>query len=397
MALQKTNFNTLSRFNNSPFILFGSGNIAGKTLRNLKPETVECIIDNSTSLQGGKYQDKNILSPSDVDFSGKKILICSTAITDISAQLDDFGLIENVDYFISPILNDLLAISALESLQSTFYFTSGTAVSNSKEYGGGFYSCTVDKSNVSLKKIHSGPCYGAERVGEKIYFVDTDNGIHCYDGIKVKFVCDVPSGARAHGISYNEDNSNFYVTCSYRDSVLEYDSNFELLREFSLSSKLETMNEPAHHCNDNCAVGNSLFVTMFSSTGNWKLDKFDGCIAEFDINSGQRLPDVETNLYMPHNIKIINGSIHVLDSLPGHLRFNNLAVQGTFPAFTRGLGYSNGLYYVGQSKNRNFSRVIGLSNNVSIDCGIIVYDPELKVSRFLQLPYAIGEVHTIVT
>ena len=136
---------------------------------------------------------------------------------------------------------------------------------------------------------------------------------------------------------------------------------------------------------------------MFSSTGNWKLDKFDGCIAEFDINSGQRLPDVETNLYMPHNIKIINGSIHVLDSLPGHLRFNNLAVQGTFPAFTRGLGYSNGLYYVGQSKNRNFSRVIGLSNNVSIDCGIIVYDPELKVSRFLQLPYAIGEVHTIVT
>ena len=323
-------------------------------------------------------------------------MICSTAITDISAQLNDFGLIENVDYFISPILNDLLAISALECLQSTFYFTSGTAVSSSKEYGGGLYSCTVDKSSLNLKKIHSGPCYGAERVADRIYFVDTDNGIHYYDGSEVIFVCDVPSGARAHGISYNIDNSNFYVTCSYRDSVLEYDSKFKLLREFSLSSKLEQLNEPVHHCNDNCAVGNSLFVTMFSSTGNWKLDKFDGCIAEFDINTGKRLPDVETNLYMPHNIKIINGSLHVLDSLPGHLRFSNLAVQGTFPAFTRGLSFKDGLYYVGQSKNRNFSRVIGLSNNVSIDCGVIVYDPELKVSRFLQLPYAIGEVHTIV-
>ena len=72
MALEKISFNTLSKFNDPSFILFGSGNIAGKTLRNLKSETIECIVDNSTSLQGGEYQGKKILSPSDVDFSKKK-------------------------------------------------------------------------------------------------------------------------------------------------------------------------------------------------------------------------------------------------------------------------------------------------------------------------------------
>ena len=150
-----------------------------------------------------------------------------------------------------------------------------------------------------------------------------------------------------------------------------------------------------HHCNDNYAQGNSLFVSMFSSTGQWKLDRFDGCIAEFDIETGERLPDVFSGLYMPHNITIIDNSLHILDSLPGHLRFNNLSVQGTFPAFTRGLTRNKGLYYIGQSKNRNYSRVIGVSNNISIDCGVIVFNPELKASRFLQFPNTIGEIHAV--
>ena len=29
------------------------------------------------------------------------------------------------------------------------------------------------------------------------------------------------------------------------------------------------------------------------------------------------------NLWMPHNIKFIDGSLHILDSLPGQLKTNN--------------------------------------------------------------------------
>ena len=98
---------------------------------------------------------------------------------------------------------------------------------------------------------------------------------------------------------------------------------------------------------------------------------------------------------MPHNISFINGSLHVLDSLPGHLRYENFSIKSTFAGFTRGICFSSGLYYIGQSKNRNYSKVLGLSNNISIDCGILAFDPNMKTSRFLQFSHKIGEIHAI--
>ena len=61
------------------------------------------------------------------------------------------------------------------------------------------------------------------------------------------------------------------------------------------------------------------------------------------IETGERLPNLRSDLWMPHNVDIFNGSLHVIDSLPGELRCNNLTVQGEFPAFSRGLDYHNGL------------------------------------------------------
>ena len=85
----------------------------------------------------------------------------------------------------------------------------------------------------------------------------------------------------------------------------------------------------------------------------------------------------------------------LLDSLPGNLLGNNFQTLGSFPAFTRGLASDGIFYYIGQSRNRNFSKNLGFSKNVSIDAGIIVFDSATKVSRFLQLPPSISEVHSI--
>ena len=38
---------------------------------------------------------------------------------------------------------------------------------------------------------------------------------------------------------------------------------------------------------------------------------------------------------------------------------------------------------------------MGISNNISIDCGVVIFNPELKASRFIQFPHAIGEIHSI--
>jgi hypothetical protein len=393
--LNKTTFIELNKQLDRKIILFGSGNMAKKTIRKIGANNVAFIVDNSENLQGEIYEGFEIKHPSHVS-KDYFIIICSTAISDIGNQLEGYGLLPNKDFTISPILNDLLAISELEQLQASFLFTSGTMPQEGSQAGGGLYHCKVNKSDVALKKIYSGPCYGAIKVGEITYFIDTDKGLMKYENNQVDHLLTLPQGSRAHGISYNKSNNKFYITCSYLDAVLEVSDEFAVERQFNLSEKINITKEPMHHTNDNLAIGNSIFVSMFSSTGNWKKDIFDGCIAEFDITSGKRLNDVYTGLYMPHNVKYYDGSLHILDSLPGHLRFNNMSIQGTFPAFTRGLDYNNGLYYIGQSKNRNYSRVLGISNNISIDCGVVVFNPILKASRFLQFPHSIGEIHAIV-
>lgn len=98
---------------------------------------------------------------------------------------------------------------------------------------------------------------------------------------------------------------------------------------------------------------------MYSSSGNWKRDVFDGCIAESNLETGERQSDVAQGLYMPHNVTMFDGSLHVLDSLPGHLRTNNFSIIGTFSAFTRGIAYKQGLYFIGQSKIGTFLKCWG--------------------------------------
>ncbi len=394
MHLEKTSFSKLNSRENIPFIIFGAGDIATKTLRKINKGNVLFIVDNSANLQGTNFQQFEIKKPEEIQ-KNALIIICSTAISDISAQLSKMGLQPNSDFIASPVLNDLLAIDELEKINTTLYFTSGTVT---KEiYGGGLYKLSLKGEEVKIEKLYSGPCYGSVRLQNKIFFIDTDKGINCLnlDSEQITPVGKTPERSRAHGISYNESNNRFYITCSYLDGVLEYDEQFNELRRFHLSPKLSQYGEPMHHCNDNYSIGNSLYVSMFSSSGNWKRDVFDGCIAEFNLETGERQSDVAQGLYMPHNVTMFDGSLHVLDSLPGHLRTNNFSIIGTFPAFTRGITYKKGLYFVGQSKNRNFSKVLGLSNNISIDCGIIIFNPESKVSRFVQLSMQIGEIHSI--
>lgn len=394
--LNKTSFVELNKIKNTRIVLFGSGNIAKKTVRKIGRERVAFIADNSSNLQGEQYEGIDIKSPNKIQ-KGDFVIINSTAISDISEQLRSMGLLDNVDFTISPILNDLLAISDLEQIKTEFYFTSGTVPQDDKPLaGGGLYHGEVAVDKVKLTKIYSGACYGATRVGEDVFFVDTDNGVFRLNEGGVEHISELPKGSRAHGISYNESNGNFYITGSYLDGAYELDREFNIQRTIKITDKLDITSEPMHHCNDNLSIGNSLYISMFSSTGNWKNDVFDGCIAEFDLTNGERRRDICQGLYMPHNVQIYDGAIHVLDSLPGHLKFNNLSIQGTFPAFTRGLDYKNGLYYIGQSKNRNYSKVMGISNNISIDCGVVIFNPELKASRFIQFPHAIGEIHTII-
>ena len=85
----------------------------------------------------------------------------------------------------------------------------------------------------------------------------------------------------------------------------------------------------------------------------------------------------------------------VLDSLRGNLLSHNFQVIGTFPGFTRGLDFDGRFFYIGQSRNRNHSKYLGKSDNISIDSSIIIFDPITKVSKSIFLPTDIAEIHSL--
>lgn len=381
-------------------VLFGSGNIAQKTARILTGKTITAVIDNASNLWGQIDLDVEILAPDYLNSDKGKnsfVIICTTSFVEVAQQLDGLGFMAGEDYYVSPILNDLRIIDELETIQKKMLFTSGSPQKENKLFGGGIYELSVNGDTWNHKKVISGNCYGLINYGNNFVSVDTEIGIFEFDSnYKIIRSKKLPKGVRAHGVDFSEKHKNFYVVGSHLDAVLILDKKFDTLDQINISHKRERTGSPYHHCNDCLIVEDSLYVSMFSRTGHWKRDVFDGVVLEYDVETNNLVGPVIQNLWMPHNIKFIDGSLHILNSLQGQLMTNNLQVVGEFPAFTRGLAHDGIFYYIGQSRNRNYSKNIGVSKNISIDAGIIVFDNETKVSRFLQLPPKLSEIHSIV-
>ncbi len=381
-----------------PIVLFGAGNISSKTRRLLHDKELAAIADNASNHWGTEQLGVEVKNPEFLNGNRDKyyVVICTTSFAEVSSQLQSFGFKGMEDFIVSPILNDLRIISELEDIQKELIFTSGSPAQEDESYGGGVYSMTVNGDTWQHKKQISGNCYGLIRFNDNFISVNTELGIFEFDKdfniVRNKVL---PADTRGHGVAYSEDLKRFYIVGSYIDGVLVLDERFNIIDSIHFSDKRNYYKAPAHHCNDCCLVGNSLYVSMFSVTGNWKHDIFDGGVVEIDITNHQITGTVIKDLWMPHNVEFIGGGLVVLDSLRGALRKNNAQIVGEFPAFTRGLDHDGLHFYIGQSRNRNFSKNLGISNNISIDAGIVIFDEHTKVSRTLQLPPKISEIHSI--
>lgn len=381
-------------------VLFGVGNIAEKTQRILDGKEITAIVDNASNLWGTYNLGIEVASPDilrETNSNGYFVIICTTSFVEVAEQLEGFGMVPEEHFYVSPILNDLRIIDELETIDQKMLFTSGSPKVDDLSCGGGIYEMEVNGDIWRHKKVISGNCYGLIKFNNNFISVDTEKGIFEFDN-KYNIVRSkkLPKGIRAHGVDFSDKHQKFFVVGSHLDGVLILDNEFDVIDEISLSYKQSRTGSPWHHCNDCLVVDDSLYISMFSRTGNWKRDIFDGVIIEYDIETKQLLGPVIENLWMPHNVKFIEGSIHVLNSLRGQLLTNNGQVVGEFPAFTRGLAHDGVFYFIGQSRNRNYSKNLGVSKNISIDAGIIVFDSHTKASRFLQLPPKVSEIHSIL-
>jgi hypothetical protein len=383
---------------NRKIVLFGGSDISHKTGRKLNNEYA-FIVDNNPNMWDTIEEGKNVLNPDKINGESDKyfIVICTTSFVEVSYQLESFGYIPEKDFIVSPILNDLRIISELENHTAKMLFTSGLPEINDPQSGGGVYELILNGHDWTYKKIYSGICYGLIKYKDTYITVDDKKGIIQFDkDYNIILSKELNHATRGHGIDYSETMNQFYIVSSYRDSVIVLDEKFNQINEIFISNKYKETGTAEHHCNDLCIVGNSLYVTMFSYTGNYKKDIYDGVALEIDLVTNEVIRPVITDLWMPHNISFIDGSLTVLDSLRGELKTNNARPIGRFPAFTRGLAFDGVYYYIGQSRNRNYSKNLGLSLNVSIDTGIIIFDHTTKASRTIALPQKLSEIHSIL-
>ena len=383
---------------NRDIILFGAGEIANKTLMKLDKKPI-CIVDNNPNMLGTIENNLKVENPEIISNIKNKVLviICTTSFSEVSEQLEKMGLEKNINFFTSPIINDLLVITRLSNLEKTLLFSSGSPTTSNKKTGGGIYQLTIKGKETNIKKVINGTTHGIIKVDD--YYIANNHlkGLIKFDSnFNIINSINLPKGSRPHGLCYSRLNNKYYVAASYRDSIFEISDNFEIEDEIFISKKFSHQGSPVHHCNDICEREGSLFISMFSKSGNWKNDVFDGCIMEFDIKDKDRNDTVVEDLWMPHNVCFIDGGLVVLDSLRGYLLKNNMRRSGHFHGFTRGLLYDGSLYYIGQSRNRNFSKYLGDSLNISIDTSIIIFDDKTKVSRTVHIDPEISEIHAIV-
>ena len=390
----------VSNLNKRKIVLFGAGDIAQKTHRITKDFNISFILDNAQNLWN-TTDDKILLDIKDPSIIKKKskkyfIVICTTSYREVANQLKDYGYELDKDFIVSPILNDLRTIDEIEQLEQKLMFSSGAPSASNKFYGGGIYLLELKKFKWSYVKKIDGNCYGIIKYNSNFISIDQNLGIFEFDkNFKILRSKKLPSFCRPHGVSYSSKYEEFYICCSYRDEILILDKNFKKKKIISISDKFKNLNLPSHHINDCEIYEDYLYVSMFSETGNWRLDVYDGCVLQIDLKNKKIDNAIVRNLWMPHNPKIFNGNFYVNDSLRGNLLGNNFNIVSNFKSFTRGLAHDGSYFYIGQSKNRNFSRNIGISNNTSIDSGIVIFDEKSKISRFLQLSPHLSEIHSI--
>ena len=231
------------------------------------------------------FNNIKILNPSKID-KNDFIIITSTSYAEIVNQLIKKNLTPIKNFVISPILNDIKVLSELENKKINILFTSGAPPSKNKNYGGGLYKLEINNFTWKCKKLISGNCYGVLKLLNKYYVVDEQRGIiKLNKNLKIETIYNIQKNLRPHGLSHHKKTNRFYLNSTEQDAVYIYDRNFKFIYKIDISSKKKNTCIKNHPNNYNLILVVSLYVSMFSYSGNYLKEVYDGVILEYDINN----------------------------------------------------------------------------------------------------------------
>jgi hypothetical protein len=347
------------------------------------------IVDSNVNLHGEKsHFGYDVKPPKSLnalkDKSKYFIIVTSTAFYEIFDILNDYGFTNN--YSASPLLIDMKTIQDINNVNDIILFSSSDTVKDHPSIGGGIYKLNLFDG--IHNKIISGMTRGFDYYNENLIVNDANVGIRIFDNKYDELDCiKVPKNSYLHGLSIDNENSLLYVVQTRQDRISVFDLNtLKEVDKIEISKKHRRSGHEQyhHHINDIYYFNNSLFISMFTLTGNMQTNWHNGAIIEYDVIDNVILGEIATNLYMPHSIKVLNKTITFLDSMKGHLINDPHTIMAQFPGFVRGLDYNKNYYFIGQSIHRYFKRAIDLSNIISMDAGIYIFEPKTKATRFVK-------------
>jgi hypothetical protein len=390
-------FNNDSKKENKKIVIFGAGIVAKKCIENLNKSKILFIVDNNKKLWGSSFEGINIYDPNKLRKIDKKnilVVITTTSFVDVMRQLEkiNYKLQRSVSYY----LKDRIHIEVLQNLKKKILISSGLPPINKKNSGGGLYEIDLKGISWNIKKVYSGTVHGVIKFKDGYAISDSVNGIILLDkNYKILKKGTYPNNTRAHGIAFDNKRKLFYIVCSNTDQVKVFDLKLELKKSILISKKYKKFKSPQHHINDICIKDGYLYVSMFSLSGNHKRNIYDGGVCKISPKNSKIVKKIYGDLLMPHSIKYINKSFMILDSLRGNFVIGEKKVA-SFPGFSRGLSFDGKYFFIGQSRNRNFSMINNSKDNISIDNSILIYDYKNKSSRSLYLPNTISEIHEVL-
>ncbi|NQV01549.1 MAG: hypothetical protein HQ542_02805 [Bacteroidia bacterium] len=377
-------------------IFFGRGEWMEKGLNYIAG--ADYVVDNNKYEHGQEELGLTIHSPVKLTTEVPDeifIIIATTGFKDVIAQLTDFGFTPGQHFCVSPSLKNYHAITRIAEHEQTVYLTcSDRYLQGDNEKGGGLYSFELQSGR--MEKIIDGLCHGLVEGDGRYYLVDDITGIRILDtDFKPIELFELPGKSRPHGIAYCPNRDLIFVSLSGRDTIGIYDGkDFKLVDEIKLSGKWDKTAIAQHHVNDLFVYNNSLYISMFSLSGNWKVGVYDGGILEYDIDSLARIGPVVTGLWLPHTPVVIKGNLMYCDSMRGTVVGNSGKRLASFNGFVRGITYDDEFFYIGQSMHRYIDRRVGTTDNISLDTGIFIVEPENKVTRFFSMPH-LTDINTV--
>ncbi|MDA9322309.1 TIGR03032 family protein [Gammaproteobacteria bacterium] len=375
-------------------VVFGASHLIAE----LDINRISFIVDNNPDLQGTSHLGLLIKSPDVLEGCSDKydVIVCSTSVREIRLQLESYGFIWGQNARVYEALNEIEKISELENCTFEFLVSSGLPSTAKSFSGGGIHLVTESGDYPTTKTIYEGQTHGLVRLPDKggYAFTCQGTGVICLDGeLSLADKIPLPDGLRPHGLRRYKDL--WVVVCSLEDCIIGVDDNGIERFRYSITDKLDDYSTPQHHCNDLVIIDHFAYISMFSVTGNWKRGIFDGGLVEINLNNGNS-STIINNLTMPHSVTDEDGEIFILDSFKGRLLGRNLNEIAQLPGFLRGYDSDSSYYYLGESKNRNFSRMDNGRSPVSLDSKITIVDKKLLFCRSIMLPRHISEIHAIL-